>query len=245
MYKIKAEVQTFNGNVNIEGFLDWIYEVETFFEIMNIPPYRRVPLVAYKLKGGVGAWWNCHQEDLHLWGQVEGNFIPSKAKKDEKELLRKGHVRKNISPCVVPALLTPKKDGSWRMCVDSSAINKITTREKLSEARQKWSTYQQELYSFYRALKTWEVYLIPKEFIVYTDHQSMKHFRSQKHVDHMLARWAAYLKRFNYLIVHKFRVTYQVADILSRCASLRVSFEAELPGVDQIKELYENNEDFG
>lgn len=55
MYKIKAEIPTFNGNVNIEGFLDWIYEVETFFEIMNIPPDRRVPLVAYKLKGGVGA----------------------------------------------------------------------------------------------------------------------------------------------------------------------------------------------
>jgi len=75
--------------------------------------------------------------------------------------------------------------------------------EKLSEARQKWSTYQQELYAVFRALKTWEVYLLPKEFIVYSDHQSFKHFRNQKHVDRMLARWAAYLKRFNYLIVHK------------------------------------------
>uniref|UniRef100_A0A2N9HZ31 CCHC-type domain-containing protein n=1 Tax=Fagus sylvatica TaxID=28930 RepID=A0A2N9HZ31_FAGSY len=48
--------------------------------------------------------------------------------KQVKDLMSKGYVRESLSPCVVPVLLVPKKDGTWRMCVDCRAVNNITVK---------------------------------------------------------------------------------------------------------------------
>jgi hypothetical protein len=52
-----------------------------------------------------------------------------------QELLDKGLIMEILSLCVMPTVLSPKKDGGWRMCTNSRVIKKITIKYRFPLAR--------------------------------------------------------------------------------------------------------------
>ena len=74
-YQMKIDLSSFNGHLHIKDFLDWVMEVERFFDYMSIHEDRKVKLVAYKFKGGAFAWWEKLQISRARQGKGTCNFM--------------------------------------------------------------------------------------------------------------------------------------------------------------------------
>ncbi|WZY86898.1 hypothetical protein YC2023_033282 [Brassica napus] len=116
--------------------------------------------------------------------------------------------------------------------------------EKLGGATLNYTTYDKELYALVRALQTWQHYLWPKEFVIHTDHESLKYLKSQNKLSKRHARWVEFIETFPYVIKYKQGKENIVADALSRRYVLLNTLDVKLLGFEQIKVMYENDPEF-
>ena len=66
--KPTVEVVPYDGKLDINVMLDWIFDIEKFFDYENTPNNRKVKIVVTKLKGHASLWW----EHLQINRQRKG-----------------------------------------------------------------------------------------------------------------------------------------------------------------------------
>jgi hypothetical protein len=109
--------------------------------------------------------------------------------------------------------------------------------EKLDGARLNYPIYDKELFALVRVLDVWQHYLRPKEFVIHSDHESLKYLKSQTNLNKRHAKWVEFIESFTFVIKYKKGKDNVVADALSRKANLLTRLDISVLGLDEIKEL--------
>ena len=84
---MKVNIPSFSENLDIELFLDWIYEMDKFFDMTYVLMETQVKFMTYKFKGGGTTWWDQLQVSQRRQGKQpmtwrrmrhlpQGRFLP-------------------------------------------------------------------------------------------------------------------------------------------------------------------------
>nr|GEW03902.1 putative mitochondrial protein [Tanacetum cinerariifolium] len=116
--------------------------------------------------------------------------------------------------------------------------------EKFNDSRKRYSTYDKEFYVIFRSLEYWRHYLLPNEFILYSDHQALRFIQGQAKLNPRRAKWVKMLQDFSFVIRHKAGSANTVADALSRRPVLTTTSTVHVEGFENLKLLYVDDPDF-
>jgi len=116
--------------------------------------------------------------------------------------------------------------------------------EKLNDAKQKYSVYDLELYALVQSLKRWRHYLLPKEFIVFTDNQALSFLNRQDKLNQKHIKWMEFMQAYTFSIKHKKGIVNKVADALSRRNLMIQTIDLESVGINSMKDMYPHDDDF-
>ncbi|XP_042510970.1 uncharacterized protein LOC122086287 [Macadamia integrifolia] len=137
----------------------------------------------------------------------------------------------------VPVLSLPNFDKDFELETDASnvGIGAVLMQEghplafyskKLSHKMATTSTYVKELYAISQAVQKWRQYLLGRQFIIKTDHRSLKNLMTQVIQTLEQQQYLSKLLGFVYTIVYKPGKENEAADALSRLPETDLSESA-------------------
>eukprot|EP00253_Pinus_taeda_P011055 PITA_11055 len=92
-HKPKHELPTYDGSLSAEVLLDWLSEVDKFFEFEETSEEKQVRFAATKLKGHASLWWDSVQAERRRLGkQPIKKWARMEAKLKEKFLPKDYHI---------------------------------------------------------------------------------------------------------------------------------------------------------
>jgi hypothetical protein len=87
-------------------------------------------------------------------------------------------------------------------------------------------------------------YLWPKESVIHSDYESLKHIRNQAKQNKHHAKWIEFKETFMYIIKHKNEKDNAIVDALSRRYTMPSKLDHKIFDLELIKKLYANDFDF-
>ncbi|MCO5599187.1 hypothetical protein L7F22_053287 [Adiantum nelumboides] len=104
--------------------------------------------------------------------------------------------------------------------------------------------YEKESLAVIHALTQWRHYLLGADFTVFTDHQSLHYYLSQKQLLEKQMRWANILSQFHFQIVHVQGQKNVVADALSRKPLVQAISAIHHSSFEDMVDQYATDTDF-
>jgi hypothetical protein len=109
--------------------------------------------------------------------------------------------------------------------------------ENMNENNINYSMYDKEFYDIIQALKKWRHYLVPQEFVLYSDNQALQFITRHEKLNRRHEKWVAFMKNFNFVIKHIVGNAYKVVDALRRICLILHEFQVKTLGFEHLKDM--------
>ena len=83
-----------------------------------------------------------------------------------------------------------------------------------------------------------------QKFVIHSDHESLKHIKSQAKLNRRHAKWVEFIETFPFVIKHKKGKENVIADALSRRYTMLSQLDFKIFGLKTIKDQYVHDADF-